>query len=67
MLALGAKSSQDVFDEAMLRIFKNIHHCLNQRDDILLGGRDQTGQREVLKSVLKRARDDGITFNREKC
>lgn len=63
----GAKSSQDVFDEAMFRIFGDIPHCLNQRDDILLGGRDETEHREQLKTVLKRARDHGITFNREKC
>ena len=66
-LVFGAKSSQDVFDEAMFRIFGDIPHCLNQRDDILLGGRDETEHREVLKTVLKRARDHGITFNREKC
>ena len=51
----------------MFRIFGDIPHCLNQRDDILLGGRDETEHREVLKTVLKRARDHGITFNREKC
>lgn len=66
-LVFGAKSSQDVFDEAMFRIFGDIPHCLNQRDDILLGGRDQTEHNEVLETVLKRARDRGITFNREKC
>ena len=60
----GAKSSQD---EAMFRIFGDIPHCLNQRDDILLGGRDQTEHREILKTVLTRARDHGITFNREQC
>ena len=63
----GAKSSQDVFNEAMFRIFGDIQHCLNQKDDILPGGRDQTEHREVLKTVLKRARDHGITFNRKKC
>ena len=63
----GAKSSQDVFDKAMFRIFGDIHHCLNQRDNILLGGRDQTEHREVLETILKRARDHGITFNRGKC
>ena len=52
-LVFGAKSSQDVFDEAMFRIFGDIHHCLNQRDDILQGGRDQTEHREVLETVLK--------------
>ena len=66
-LVFGAKSSQDVFDEAMFRIFGDIPHCLNQRDDILLGGRNQTEHKEVLKTVLKGARDHGITFNREKC
>ena len=66
-LVFGAKSSQDVFDEVMFRIFGDIHHCLNQRDDILLRGRNETEHREVLKTVLKRARDHGITFNREKC
>ena len=66
-VVFGAKSSQDVFDEAMLRIFGGIHHRLNQRDDILQGGRDQTKHREVLKTVLNRAREHGTTFNREKC
>ena len=51
----------------MFRIFCDIHHCLNQRDNILLGGRDQTEHREVLETVVKRARDHGITFNEEKC
>ena len=66
-LIFGAKSSQDVFDEAMFKVFGDIPHCLNQRDDILLGGRDEREHREVLQTVLQRARDYGITFNREKC
>ena len=44
-LVFGAKSSQDVFDESMFRILGDIPHCLNQRDDILLGGRDEKEQR----------------------
>ena len=66
-LVFGASSSQDVFDEARFRIFGDIPHCLNQRDDILLGGRDNAEHRDVLKTVLQRAKDHGITFNREKC
>ena len=34
--SVGAKSSQDIFDEVMFRIFRDVPHCLNQRDDILL-------------------------------
>ena len=66
-LVFGTKSSQDVFDEAMFRIFGDIPYCLNQRDDILLGGRDDKEHREVFKTVLQRSKDHGITFNQEKC
>ena len=66
-LVFGAKSSQDVFDESIFRIFGDIPHCLNQRDDILLGGKDKEEHREALKAVLQRAKDCGITFNKEKC
>ena len=40
-----------------------IPHCLNQRDDILMGGRDET---DILKTVLQRAKDHGITLKRKK-
>ena len=58
-LVFGAKSSQDDFDEAMFRIFGDIPHCLNQRDDILMRGRDETEYKTVLKTVLQRTRDHG--------
>ena len=48
-------------------MFGDIPHCLNQRDDILLGGRDKEEHIEVLRTVLQRAKDHGITFNRGKC
>ena len=60
------KSSQNVFAEAMFRAFRDIPHCLNQRDDILLGGRDIAEHKEVLKTVLQQARDHAVTFNKEK-
>ena len=66
-LIFRAKSSQDAFDEAMYRIFGNISRCLNQRDDILIGGRDIEEHDEALKSVLQRAADFDITFNAVKC
>ena len=39
-LVFGAKSSQDVFDKAMFRIFGDIHHCLTKEMTyrVLLGG-----------------------------
>ena len=51
----------------MFRAFGDIYYCLNQRDDILLGGRDEVECKEVLKTVLQQGRDHGVTFNKEKC
>ena len=62
-----SKSSQDLFDEAMFRIFKDIPNCLNQRDDILIGGATLEDHNETLEKVLQRASNFGITLNREKC
>ena len=50
-LLFGAKSSQNVFDQAMFRIFGDIAHFLNHRDDILFGGREGAEHRHVLKSL----------------
>ena len=66
-LIFGAKSSQVLFDEAIYRIFGDIPRCLNQRDDILLGGTDLEEHNKTLETVLQRTSDFGITFNPEKC
>ena len=66
-LIFGAKSSQDLFDEAIFRIFGDIPFCLNQRDDILIGGPTIADHNMKLETVLQRAKDYGITLNRDKC
>ncbi|KAL9953640.1 hypothetical protein ACROYT_G041090 [Oculina patagonica] len=66
-LVFGAKASQDVFDEAMYRIFGDIPQCLNQRDDILIGASNWKEHNETLESVFQKAEDYGITFNEPKC
>ena len=66
-LIFGAKASQDLFDEAVYRIFGDIPRCLNQRDDILLKGRNMEEHNKTLEAVLLRAMDFGITFNPDKC
>ena len=66
-LVFGARSSQDAFDDVMYRIFGNIPRCLNQRDDILLGGKDMAEHDAVLEQVLQQAIDFNVTFNIEKC
>lgn len=66
-LVFGAKASQDLFDDMMQIIFGDIPHCLNQRDDVLLGGRDWKIHNETLETILQRVNNFGITLNREKC
>ena len=66
-LVFGAKASQDLFDEMMSRIFGDISYCMNQRDDVLIGGRNMTEHNKTLRVVLQKAVNFGITFNREKC
>ena len=51
----------------MYRIFGDIPYCMNQRDDILIGGRTIAEHNKTHRAVLQRAEDFGITFNREKC
>lgn len=66
-LVFGAKASQDLFDEVVYKIFGNIPGCLNQRDDILLGGKNLKEHNRTLEAVLKRAAEYGVTFNLDKC
>ena len=47
-LVFGAKSSQDLFDQTMYRVFGDIPRCLNQRDDILIGGCNLEEHNETL-------------------
>ena len=66
-LIFGAKASQDLFDDMMCKIFGDIPMFLNQRDDILIGGRNIEEQNETLQVVLQRAEDYCVTFNLDKC
>ena len=50
----GRKSSKDLFDETIHRIFGDIPRCLNQRDDILLGGRNFEEHEKTLEYVCSK-------------
>ena len=66
-LVFGAKALQEVFDEAIYRIFGDVPQCLNQRDDLLIGASNWKEHNETLESVFQKAEDYGITFNEPKC
>ena len=59
---LWSQAAQDLFDEAIYRIFGDIPRCLNHRDDILLGGRNMEEHNKTLETVLQGAVVFGITF-----
>ena len=66
-LVFGAKASQDLFDDMLYRIFGNIQRCLDQHDDILIGGTTMEEHNKTLEAVIHRAQDFGVTFNLDKC
>ena len=54
-LIFDAKSTQDLFNEAMFSIFGDIPKCLNQRDDILICGCTlDTHTQKILETLLQR-------------
>ena len=61
-LIFGAKSSQDLFDRVMFQTFGDILLCMDQRDDLTLGGKDKEHNRN-LEKVLLRVKDYGVKFN----
>ena len=65
-LIFGVKSSQDLFDRVMLQIFGNNSLCMNQRDDVILGGKDREDHNRTLEKILLRAKEYGVKFNWKK-
>lgn len=51
-LIFEAKLSQDLFDEAIYRIFGDIPRGLNQYNAILLGGRNLKEHNKTLETFL---------------
>lgn len=56
-----------MFDKMMYRIFADFPYCMDQRGDILKGGRNLDDHNKTIQAVKQRTVDFGITFNREKC
>ena len=50
----------------MYQIFGDIPRCLNQRDNIMIGGATREEHDKTLREILQRARDHNVTFNKDK-
>ena len=66
-LAFGGKNSQDLFDAEIAKIISGIPHVLNNRDDIMVGGRDWEDHNRNLETLLERLAAHNITLRKEKC
>ncbi|KAK2716561.1 hypothetical protein QYM36_006892 [Artemia franciscana] len=63
----GLVSAQDEFQRQMDEIFKGLEGICILIDDILVYRKSQEEHDNRLHAVLKRAREKGVRFNREKC
>ena len=66
-LAFGGKNSQDLFDAEIAKIISGITHVLNNRDDIMVGGKDWEEHNRNLETLLERLSIHNITLRKEKC
>ena len=53
-LAFGGINSQDLFDAEISKIISGIPRVLNNRDDIMVGGRDWNDHNRNLEALLQR-------------
>ena len=67
-LNFGTKLSGEIFQDTVNKeITCDIPGCINISDDILVFGKGQEEQDQCLEKLFKRAREKGITFNKDKC
>ena len=66
-LNFDAKSSGEIFKDTVSKeIKRDIPECINISDNSLVFGKDQEEHDQRLDKLFKRAREKGITFNKEK-
>ena len=66
-LAFGGVNSQDLFDAEISKITSGIPKVLNNRDDIMIGGKDWDEHNKCLAQLLQRLEDHNLTLRSEKC
>ena len=59
--------AQDLFQEAMDTITRDLNGVISIDDDICIFGADETDHDENLQKLMLRAREHGQVFNKAKC
>ena len=66
-LPFGINVAQDLFQEAMDTITRNLNGVISIADDICIFGANETDHDENLQKLMLRAREHGLVFNKAKC
>lgn len=66
-LMYGVASAPGIFQREMEIIFQDMAYVACYLDDILIGGRDVEHHEQILRNVLSKLKESGLTVNREKC
>ena len=66
-LAFGLKVAQDIFQEQMDLITRNLHGVISIADDIIVYGSDEKEHDTHLHNLMKAAHVHGLVLNPDKC
>ena len=66
-LPYGLKSSPEVFQSVLSDILRDVPRVLVYFDDILIAAASRAEHNSIIKDVMTRLLDAGVTLNREKC
>ena len=66
-LNYGISSASELFQRILQQILQYIPNCKNIVDDVIIYSDNQEDHDKVLKMVLTRLREKGLTLNRSKC
>ena len=64
---MGLASSASWYQLLMNQVLKNISNCICYLDDILLFAKTKAEHDQLLRKVLSRLSEHGLTLNRSKC
>ena len=66
-LPFGISSAPEIFSRMMSKLLSGIEGVICYIDDILIHGKDRESHDKVLRQVLRRLDEAGLTLNKDKC
>lgn len=66
-LPFGINYATDYFSQNLSELFENIPNVITHVDDILIFADSIAEHNNILKEVLNKLKNEGITLNEDKC